>query len=209
MSRSAPNLLVSSERIDEEPEQLEAGTQPNNTQTDKWETEAELPRPFRWSFDSVAEEEYRSWYIGRGLIPSWKNPHLILVVVTALCVILLQLFMNTVFEDFRIHSMSVPSYGQGEATYYEPGLGACEVVSRADEMVAALNPIQFGLYPRPRDSPSCGVCLNLNGPKGVVQVIVVDLCPRCKEGDLDISPAAFSQIADQRDGRVPITWSVC
>ncbi|ORX81624.1 hypothetical protein K493DRAFT_241612 [Basidiobolus meristosporus CBS 931.73] len=105
--------------------------------------------------------------------------------------------------------MSIPPFDQGEATYYDPGLGACEVVSRADELVAALSPAQFGIFPRPRDSPACGVCLNVYGPKGTVQVIVVDVCPRCKEGDIDISPAAFNQIADQRDGRVPITWSVC
>jgi hypothetical protein len=48
----------------------------------------------------------------------------------------------------------------------------------------------------------------VTGPKGVVTVRIVDLCPECKAGHLDLSREAFAQIADLTQGRVPITWQV-
>lgn len=36
---------------------------------------------------------------------------------------------------------------------------------------------------------------------------IVDLCPECKSGDLDLSPQAFEQIATLEQGRVPISWT--
>ncbi|KAK9762273.1 hypothetical protein K7432_012156 [Basidiobolus ranarum] len=94
----------------------------------------------------------------------------------------------------------------GDATYYDPGLGACEVVSGPTELIAALNAPQFGVYPRPMNSPACSSCAMVLGPKGSVKVKIVDKCPSCKHGDLDLSPAAFDRIADQAQGRVTMTW---
>jgi expansin (peptidoglycan-binding protein) len=37
-------------------------------------------------------------------------------------------------------------------------------------------------------------------------VRVVDQCPECKQGDLDMAPQAFDMIADHAAGRVSITW---
>lgn len=42
---------------------------------------------------------------------------------------------------------------------------------------------------------------------GEVTVRIVDLCPECASGDLDLSPEAFQRIAPLADGRVPITWT--
>ncbi|KAK9761624.1 hypothetical protein K7432_013343 [Basidiobolus ranarum] len=95
----------------------------------------------------------------------------------------------------------------GDATYYDPGLGACEVVSGPTELIAALNAPQFGLYPRPMNSPACSSCALVQGPRGSVKVKIVDKCPSCKHGDLDLSPAAFDRIADQVQGRVTVTWN--
>jgi expansin len=39
-------------------------------------------------------------------------------------------------------------------------------------------------------------------------VRIVDLCPECEVGHLDLSQQAFAQIADVSAGRVPITWQV-
>jgi expansin (peptidoglycan-binding protein) len=41
-----------------------------------------------------------------------------------------------------------------------------------------------------------------------VTVRIVDLCPECKAGHLDLSREAFAQIADLYLGVVPITWQV-
>ncbi len=48
----------------------------------------------------------------------------------------------------------------------------------------------------------------MSGPLGSVTVRIVDLCPGCEQGHLDLSMEAFAQIADVAAGRVPITWQV-
>jgi hypothetical protein len=114
-----------------------------------------------------------------------------------------------------VEPVQVPSSftlsGDGEGTYYSPsvGVGACGALSADTELVAALNVPQFGAFANPTNSPACGACLTITGPKGSVQVKVVDKCPGCKQGDLDLSPAAFNQVADMAAGRVKITWTPC
>ncbi|KAG0242809.1 hypothetical protein BGW41_003485 [Actinomortierella wolfii] len=113
------------------------------------------------------------------------------------------------------------SQGSGEGTYYDPAErtpfgfqpGACEFeyINSPKDMIAALNHIDFKaqLYPRKSNSPACGQCLHVKGPKGSVIVQVVDVCPGCKSGDVDLAPGAFSKIANFEQGRVPITWTRC
>ncbi|MCB0093536.1 MAG: hypothetical protein KDE54_36855 [Caldilineaceae bacterium] len=54
----------------------------------------------------------------------------------------------------------------------------------------------------------CGAYVRVNGPNGVVTVRIVDLCPECSAGHLDLSQEAFALIADPVQGRVTITWQV-
>ncbi|KAL1920041.1 uncharacterized protein VTP21DRAFT_1187 [Calcarisporiella thermophila] len=100
-----------------------------------------------------------------------------------------------------------PSGGQfsGDGTFYNVGLGACGKTNNDKELVAALNAPQFG--GGNNNSPVCGKRATVKGPKGSVTVTIVDKCPGCKSGDLDLSPAAFNKIADAAQGRVPISWS--
>jgi len=90
----------------------------------------------------------------------------------------------------------------GEATYYgATGAGACSFdASPGDLMVAAMN------LPDYAGSAVCGACAAVEGPSGAVTVRIVDLCPECASGDLDLSESAFATIADPKLGRVPITW---
>ena len=55
-------------------------------------------------------------------------------------------------------------------------------------------------------SASCGSCARIEGPDGTVDVRIVDQCPECPEGDIDLSPEAFALIAPLEQGRVPIEW---
>ena len=88
----------------------------------------------------------------------------------------------------------------GEATYYNAeGLGACGIQTPPDYLVAAINDEQYS-------KANCGRCVSVTGPKGTVVVRIIDKCPGCDSGDLDLSETAFSKIADKRDGRVKITW---
>jgi len=91
----------------------------------------------------------------------------------------------------------------GEATYYAAtGAGACMFdPSPNDLMVAALNAPDWS------GSAWCGACARVDGPMGTITVRIVDLCPECQTGDLDLSPEAFEQIAPIEQGRVGIDWT--
>jgi expansin len=54
----------------------------------------------------------------------------------------------------------------------------------------------------------CGACANVTGPHGQVTVEIVDLCPECVHGDLDLSPDAFERLAPLVDGRIQIAWEL-
>lgn len=88
----------------------------------------------------------------------------------------------------------------GEATYYDAdGSGACGFPKGTDFMVAAMNGAQYS-------KSVCGKCVEVTGPLGKVTVKIVDLCPGCKRGDLDLSETAFQKIAKLSAGRVKISW---
>ncbi|CAG8487318.1 12091_t:CDS:2 [Ambispora gerdemannii] len=73
------------------------------------------------------------------------------------------------------------------------GVGSCGGSNTDKDFVAALNSPQFGVYANPANSPVCGACIKINGPKGSVKVKIMDKCPVCKSGDVDLSPIAFNQ----------------
>jgi expansin (peptidoglycan-binding protein) len=93
---------------------------------------------------------------------------------------------------------------QGIATYYyATGEGACSFDPSPDDlMVSAMNADEYD------NASVCGAYVHVIGPKGEVTVRIVDLCPECKAGHLDLSVEAFALIADLPQGRVPITWQV-
>lgn len=92
----------------------------------------------------------------------------------------------------------------GEATFYDAdGSGSCSFEKSPDDlMVAALNGDDWD------GSARCGACALVFGPAGKVVVRIVDKCPGCEKGDLDLSREAFAVIADPKLGRVPIRWAL-
>lgn len=90
----------------------------------------------------------------------------------------------------------------GKATFYEAtGAGACSYDASSDLMVAAMNAVQYA------NSEVCGMCVEVTGPKGTVVVRIVDLCPECGRGHLDLSRQAFAAIGELSAGEIPITWT--
>jgi len=93
----------------------------------------------------------------------------------------------------------------GEITFYE-GIqgtsgGNCSLPVAADDfMHCALNNIDYD------GSNACGACLEVTGSKGTVIVQVVDRCPECAEGDVDLTEQAFEKVENPIDGRVQISW---
>jgi expansin (peptidoglycan-binding protein) len=92
----------------------------------------------------------------------------------------------------------------GEGTYYHAtGAGNCTFpASPQDLMVAAMNHTDYA------NAALCGAFVQVHGPNGSVIVRIVDRCPHCPVGDVDLSQQAFAQIADLSAGRVPITWQL-
>lgn len=92
----------------------------------------------------------------------------------------------------------------GKATYYDfaDGSGACSFDPTPDDlMVGAMNaPDYLG-------SAACGACAAIDGPNGdSIVVRIVDLCPECESGHIDLSPEAFGKLADLSVGVIQITW---
>jgi expansin (peptidoglycan-binding protein) len=109
--------------------------------------------------------------------------------------------------DASASSGGGPALGQpeqGVATYYAAtGDGACSFGPSPNDLnVAAMNQAEWD------GSGVCGECVTITGPSGNVTVTIVDLCPDCETGQLDLSQQAFAEIADVSAGRVPITWEV-
>lgn len=70
----------------------------------------------------------------------------------------------------------------------------------SDLMVGAMNTIDYA------GSKICGACLEVIGPTDTILVRIVDRCPGCGQGDIDLSPLAFSKLADTSRGVIPIRW---
>ncbi len=92
----------------------------------------------------------------------------------------------------------------GQATYYDAnGGGNCSFPpSPSNLMVAAMNQIDY------HNSLICGAFVEIDGPKGKIVVQIVDRCPECPSGNIDLSKEAFAKIADLQQGRVPISWEI-
>jgi len=100
----------------------------------------------------------------------------------------------------------------GDATYYETGTGACGWWNGDYEWVVAIAHGYFDNYPgangNPNDNPICGRGITAQYQGKQVTLGVVDRCAGCAGYyDLDLSPSAFSQLADQSVGRLTgVEW---
>ncbi len=96
----------------------------------------------------------------------------------------------------------------GNATYYyfNPAtqVGSCSFKKSqiTPFLVGAINDEEYG------KADYCGACVEIEGPKGSVKVQIVDRCPACKSGDIDLNAPAFDSIASRAQGRVAISWKV-
>jgi expansin (peptidoglycan-binding protein) len=91
----------------------------------------------------------------------------------------------------------------GVATYYDAdGSGNCSFpAAPGDPLVAAMNDADYAA------SAVCGACVAIDGPDGKATVRIVDRCPECPPGHIDLHPDAFAMLADPQLGVVPISWA--
>ncbi|KAA1245653.1 expansin EXLX1 family cellulose-binding protein [Aquimarina sp. RZ0] len=116
------------------------------------------------------------------------------------------LFILLFISFFKISSQECNNtIHTGEGTYYGGVAGGtfgnCSLpVVTGDFLHCALNNFDYD------GSTACGACIEVTGARGSVTLKVVDRCPECASGDVDMTQEAFAMIADVIDGRVPISW---
>lgn len=111
------------------------------------------------------------------------------------------ILLATLFITVQSAPLVARGSNSGQGTFYDVGLGSCGQTNTNSQMVAALSSKIMG-------SNYCGKSITVKGPSGSVTVKVVDTCPGCAAGDIDMSAAAFKKIASLSAGRVPISWSI-
>ncbi|MEW2432199.1 expansin EXLX1 family cellulose-binding protein [Micromonospora sp. NPDC047644] len=91
----------------------------------------------------------------------------------------------------------------GKATFYDSkgaGGNCSNPAAPANRLYVALGPTEYSA------GAACGGFLDVVGPKGTVRVLIMDQCPECEPGHLDLSREAFARIADPVQGLVPVTY---
>ncbi|CAG8724617.1 13394_t:CDS:1 [Gigaspora margarita] len=99
---------------------------------------------------------------------------------------------------------------QGDATFFNTGLGACGISSNDNESVAALSSeIYDKLVPggNPNQCTACGKTCKVCFQEKCTDVTIVDRCPNCPNNAIDLSPTAFSKLASQALGRISVTYT--
>lgn len=91
----------------------------------------------------------------------------------------------------------------GTATFYDSkgaGGNCSRPAAPANRRYVALGPAEYAA------GAACGGQLDVTGPKGTVRVLVMDQCPECEPGHLDLSAEAFARIADPVRGVVKVSY---
>jgi expansin (peptidoglycan-binding protein) len=96
-----------------------------------------------------------------------------------------------------------PTY-KGAGTFYgADGTGNCSFDASSDLMVGAMNQTDYA------NSQACGAFLSVTGPNGnSITIRVVDRCPECAVGAIDLSAQAFAKLAAPSAGRINISWKL-
>lgn len=97
----------------------------------------------------------------------------------------------------------------GQGTFYDTGLGACGWTNSDSDYIVAIDIKTYNAHnvdSNPNHNSLCGKKIRAFYEGKSVDVEVVDACEGCLVNDLDFSPSAFQQLADESLGRIDITW---
>ena len=94
----------------------------------------------------------------------------------------------------------------GDGTFYGGGyVGGCAMLDPVDKdryWIVAMNIFDYN------NAQRAGAYIEVTGVRGTINMLVTDLLPEGKKGDLDLYVDAFPLIADPVDGRVPVSWKI-
>lgn len=100
-------------------------------------------------------------------------------------------------------ALSANSQSHPFATHYTlwKGGGNCSYPGPpADKLFVAMSPSEYN------SAGSCGSYLEVTGPHGKVRVEVIDQCPECKAGHIDLSFPAFAKLAPLKAGLINVSY---
>lgn len=97
-----------------------------------------------------------------------------------------------------IHYGGGTFYGGG----YEGGCAMLDPISREDYWIVAMNLADYN------NAQLAGAYIEVTGELGTINMLVTDLLPEGKKGDLDLYTDAFPLIAPVEKGRVPVSWRI-
>ncbi|KAK7466950.1 hypothetical protein VKT23_004014 [Stygiomarasmius scandens] len=88
-------------------------------------------------------------------------------------------------------------------TFYDVGMGACGKFNVASDFIVALNSAQYGGgYP----GPNCFKSITMQYNGKTTQATIMDECPGCPYGGLDLSRGLFTFFAPESEGVLTGTW---
>ncbi|MBP3760471.1 MAG: hypothetical protein J6I55_03200 [Ruminococcus sp.] len=93
----------------------------------------------------------------------------------------------------------------GDGTFYGGGyVGGCAMLDPVspDYWIVAMNLEDYN------NAQLAGAYLEVTGELGTINMLVTDLLPEGKKGDLDLYVDAFPLIAPPEKGRVPVSWKI-
>ncbi|KAI8969827.1 hypothetical protein BDB01DRAFT_751034 [Pilobolus umbonatus] len=82
----------------------------------------------------------------------------------------------------------------GIGTFYDVGSGSCGETDTNTEFVVAMNSIQMKNGVNPNMNPLCAHMVYITGSTGTATAKIVDTCPSCASGSLDMSPSLFQKV---------------
>ncbi|CAO3632092.1 unnamed protein product [Mucor hiemalis] len=95
----------------------------------------------------------------------------------------------------------------GLGTFYEVGSGSCGEFDTDSDLVVAVNKAQMANGANPNQNPYCDNMVYITGDKGSTSAKVVDTCPACGDGALDMSPTVFEKVCGSLSiGVCTISW---
>ncbi|KAJ3558470.1 hypothetical protein NM688_g916 [Phlebia brevispora] len=100
----------------------------------------------------------------------------------------------------------------GTASYYEAGLGACDITNQDSDFIVAISSAVFNSWPgatsNPSRNPICDQKMVVTYGSKSVTVRVTDECMACSPTDIALSLSAFDTLASPALGHISVTWTI-
>lgn len=96
----------------------------------------------------------------------------------------------------------------GKMTHYTPGSGSCGKTNTEKDLVVAISQGMYGTYANPNASPMCSKSVSIKCNGKTIKAAIKDKCMSCGNGDIDVSPAVFTQCGALSTGVITVTWDV-